>query len=111
MFAPRGVYQRGQLVRTSPHRYPRCSVLTHPREYSTITDTDCILLGLSQQHFADLVNANHLVALEVQRLILTRAAIRRNKLEREMFAMSDVQRESMHSTRLGQMRGYRMQLR
>jgi CRP-like cAMP-binding protein len=85
----------------------------HPlrSEYSTIADSDCVLLSLTRARYQELVDTHHAVALDIQRVILTRAAIRRNKLERELYALSQVQRESLRIARQSQMKNFRLQLR
>lgn len=76
-----------------------------------MADSDCVLLCLTRERYDALVTQYHSVALAIQRVILTRAAIHRNKLERELYAVSAIQREALRESRQTQMRSYRLQLR
>ena len=76
-----------------------------------MADTDCTLLAFSRQKYEELASAHPNIAMEVQRVILTRSAILRNKLQRELHAVSSIERESVRQARQAQMKGYRSQLR
>ncbi len=100
-------------TRTHTHTHPHTHTPTHSPlpEYTCIADTDCVLLALTPDGYKRLTAEHPPVALEIQRVILTRSAILRNKLQRELYTTSTVQRESLRLARQAQMRCYRTQLR
>lgn len=108
---PSGQMTRVHSLRRGAFVNEDCLFASIPAEYTSIADLDCVLLALTQAQYSRLSAEHHAVALDIQRIILTRAAILRNKLQRELYATSTVQRESLRLARQAQMKSYRTQLR